>query len=91
MSQTISTVGDKTTHGGTIISGSPTRKIQGKTVARVGDIILCPIHGKTKITIVSGRRPRTDGKHTAHEGAIASCGAKILKSNHRSTQGMTDE
>ena len=39
----IITVGDKTDHGGTVISGSPDHDIMGKAIARLGDKVLCPM------------------------------------------------
>jgi uncharacterized Zn-binding protein involved in type VI secretion len=38
----IITVGDKTDHGGTVISGSPTHDIHGRAIARLGDKVDCP-------------------------------------------------
>lgn len=44
MSLNIITAGDTTTHGGRVISGSPTHHIAGKPIARVGDLVDCPQH-----------------------------------------------
>jgi len=38
----IITVGDKTDHGGTVVSGSPTHDIRGQAIARLGDTVDCP-------------------------------------------------
>jgi uncharacterized Zn-binding protein involved in type VI secretion len=38
----IITVGDKTDHGGTVISGAPNQNIHGRAVARLGDKVDCP-------------------------------------------------
>lgn len=35
-------VGDSTSHGGKVISGSPTHDIGGKAIARLGDQVSCP-------------------------------------------------
>ena len=45
MSLTIITVGDKTDHGGTVVSGSPNYDIRERAIARLGDklIVHCPI------------------------------------------------
>jgi uncharacterized Zn-binding protein involved in type VI secretion len=80
MSLTTSVMGDKLTHGATIITGSPTRKVNGQPVARLGDMVDCPIHGKNPIVQVTGGMPMTDGRLTAHETAKAACGAVILPS-----------
>lgn len=42
MSLKIITVGDKTDHGGTVISGSPNHDIRGRAIARLGDSVACP-------------------------------------------------
>jgi len=43
MSLNIITVGDKTDHGGTVISGSPDHDINGRSIARLGDKVACPL------------------------------------------------
>ena len=35
-------IGDKTTHGGTVLQGSQTMTAGGKSVARQGDLVSCP-------------------------------------------------
>ena len=42
MSKLIVRMGDKTSHGGTVISGDMTWLIYDKPVARVGDLTVCP-------------------------------------------------
>lgn len=42
MALKIITVGDKTDHGGTVISGSPDHDIGGRAIARLGDPVSCP-------------------------------------------------
>jgi len=56
MSLKIITVGAKTDHGGTVISGSATHDINGRAIARLGDTVDCPklypggkVHGINKI------------------------------------------
>jgi len=56
MSSKIITVGDRTDHGGTVISGSSNHKIRGKAIARLGDKVSYPLlypggepHGANKI------------------------------------------
>lgn len=73
-------MGDKLTHGAIILTGSPTRKVNGQPVARLGDIVLCPLHGKNPIVQVTGGMPMTDGMMTAHQTAKSLCGAIILPS-----------
>lgn len=70
-------VGDKTSHGGTVVEGAPTASTHGKLIARVGDKVTCPKCGPTTIAegddtmIVMGRPVARDGDKTA-------CGAKLI-------------
>lgn len=80
--KTTSVVGDLCTHNAKIITGSSTRNVNGQPVARLGDSVLCPLHGRQPITIIQGSMPLTDGRLTACEGSVAKCGAVILKSIH---------
>jgi uncharacterized Zn-binding protein involved in type VI secretion len=82
-----SCLGDKTSHGGTIISGSDTRKVRGKPVARLGDKVTCPVHGTNSIVVVTAKMPQTDGRPTAHSGAKTACGASIIRAPDREEQG----
>ena len=79
-------VGDTTTHGGTVISGSPTQQIEGKPVARLGDLVNCPLvypggrpHGVNKI--IEGESGCTvDGIPVALEGHKTECGCALIGS-----------
>ncbi|MFJ4293207.1 PAAR domain-containing protein [Cupriavidus sp. NPDC089707] len=86
MSLRIITVGDTTDHGGTVTSGSPTHTINGKPIARLGDVVACPQkypdgrpHGINKIieahpTFSVGDLP------VAVEGCHTECGCKLIAS-----------
>jgi uncharacterized Zn-binding protein involved in type VI secretion len=73
-------LGDKTTHGGTVISGDPTFDIHGKAVARVGDLTVCP-RCKGTFAINSGLKGMVSMEQSpaCHMDATA-CGAKLLSS-----------
>ncbi len=79
-------VGDKTSHGGIVISGSPSRDINGKAIARVGDNVACPMpypggkpHGVNKIT--SGHSSLfADGIPVAVHGSSTECGCTLIGS-----------
>lgn len=45
MSKGFVLLGDKTTHGGAVISSSSTMIVSGKPVALVGDKVICPNSG----------------------------------------------
>jgi uncharacterized Zn-binding protein involved in type VI secretion len=67
---------DTSTHGGAVVSGSPTLSSDGLPVARIGDLFACPIHGLR--TIVSGStREFADGIGIARIGDPISCGASL--------------
>jgi uncharacterized Zn-binding protein involved in type VI secretion len=86
MSLKIITVGDSTDHGGKVISGSPTRDINGKPIARKGDMVMCPQvypggkpHGPNKI--ITGHSTVTvDGIEVAVENCMTECGSKLIGS-----------
>jgi len=71
--------GDTTDHGGTIITGASSVFVNGKPVARVGDVHSCPIegHGTTLITSGSGT-VLAEGAGVARAGDVCGCGAVIV-------------
>lgn len=71
-------VGDATSSGGQVITGSPFTDIDGKPVARVNDKASCPKHQGT-FPIVDGD-PTTiiDGEAVALHGSSLACGCKVL-------------
>lgn len=79
-------IGDRTDHGGTVISGSPTHKIHGRAVARLGDKVNCPqtypdgkSHGINKI--ISGHDTLTvNGVPVAVEKCTTECGCSLIGS-----------
>lgn len=74
----IARVGDTCTHGATIITGEGIRTVDGKKVARRGDLVNCPIHGVNEIVTVVTSPMNTTEKDTAHVRSIAKCGAEII-------------
>jgi len=72
------TVGAKTSHGGTVISGSPHTTHNGIPVARKGDKVICK-KCKKVTTILSGDASFiVDGAPIARGGDVTSCGAKLI-------------
>ncbi len=70
-------VGDTTTGGGTVVSGSPFTDIDGKPVARIGDSVVCMRHGPT--VIVSGDSTMIiDGQPVARHGDGVACGCSLI-------------
>lgn len=74
-------IGDSTSHGGKVITGSDTSRVMEKSVARVGDKCTCPRAGHHDCVIVEGDVTVTiDGKAVAFDGHKTSCGAQLISS-----------
>ena len=72
-------IGDKTSHGGVVIQGSPASVIDGKAIARVGDQVTCPKKGHGNTVIVTGDPScLIDGKPAARHGDKTACGATLI-------------
>lgn len=77
MSKPFIVLGDKTSHGGTVVSACTVATTHAKQIARVGDKVTCPKCGSTVIasgdasTIVMGQPVARDGDKTA-------CGATLV-------------
>ncbi|QCO68744.1 PAAR domain-containing protein [Luteimonas yindakuii] len=71
-------VGDATTSGGKVITGSPFTDIEGRPVARVTDKATCPQH-QGAFPIVDGDVSTTvDGHPVALHGSALACGCRIV-------------
>jgi uncharacterized Zn-binding protein involved in type VI secretion len=72
-------MGDKTSHGGTVISADLTFDIHGKYVARVGDMTVCPkCKGTFAITSGPGDLVDSGGNGYARHMDSTACGAKLI-------------
>lgn len=72
-------IGDSTTHGGTVLSGSATMLIRGRGAARKGDCVSCPLHGEA--IIIEGSDMLLDrGIPVALHGHACSCGCQLIAS-----------
>ncbi|MES2741077.1 MAG: PAAR domain-containing protein [Pseudomonadota bacterium] len=80
-------VGDRTSHGGEVISSSSRRSIDDIPMARVGDPVSCP-RCKRETKILSSRFPQmTDnGVAFAFDQDVTDCGA-VLYSRHNNHAG----
>jgi uncharacterized Zn-binding protein involved in type VI secretion len=84
MGRIVILVGDPTDHGGVVISGSSTHRIDGKPIARLGDKVDCPEtypggapHGVN--AIVEGEPGvLIDGIPVALEGHKTECGCSLI-------------
>ncbi|MFJ3315932.1 PAAR domain-containing protein [Herbaspirillum huttiense] len=79
MSRPFITLGDKTSHGGTVISADLTSSIHGKYMARVGDMVVCP-KCKGVFAINSGASDMVDGEGRGYARHLdtTECGALLL-------------
>ncbi|HEY4293617.1 PAAR domain-containing protein [Luteibacter sp.] len=71
--------GDRHSGGGCVLAGSTTRVLAGRGVARLGDPVSCPVHGKNRIAKVSGRLI-SDGVEVAVDGDTCACGCRLISS-----------
>jgi len=86
-------VGDATSHGGKVITGSPYHSIDGKKIARLGDLVDCPQcypggspHGINKI-IEAHPTMTVDGIRVALHGHHTECGCTLIGSVSASSDG----
>ncbi|MGN6652588.1 PAAR domain-containing protein [Trinickia sp.] len=74
-------VGDATSHGGQVVTGSAVSNVMDRPVARQGDQCTCPIQGHQNCVIAEGDPAFiVDGKPAAFEGHKTSCGATLISS-----------
>ncbi|KWE50346.1 PAAR domain-containing protein [Burkholderia sp. MSMB2157WGS] len=74
-------VGDATSHGGQVVTGSAVSEVMGRPVARLGDTCVCPIAAHQACFIAEGDpQVIVDGKPAAFDGHKTSCGATLISS-----------
>jgi uncharacterized Zn-binding protein involved in type VI secretion len=80
-------LGDKTSHGGVVVSGSPTSSWHGIPIVRKGDKVTCP-KCKPHIFVVSeGFEHRLDfGLPMSVHGHKTSCGATLIAAGANANQ-----
>lgn len=80
MSNPIIVMGEKTSHGGTVITCSPFSDTNGKGWARMGDMVACP-KCKGVFPIAQGDASLIDeGQAVAYHGCKTACGATLISS-----------
>jgi uncharacterized Zn-binding protein involved in type VI secretion len=81
-------LGDKTSHGGTVVSAQSMKTIDGIAVATVGDKVECPKCKGTFEIMQGAEDARIMGRQLAREGDKTSCGATLVSVlQSRSTHG----
>ena len=76
--------GDRTTHGGTVLTGDPTFILAGREVARVGDSVSCP-QCKRASKIITGAPTMFSGQLVARHDDVTDCGARLIASQATDT------
>lgn len=70
-------LGDTSTHGGAVITSAAKTYVEGRLMARKGDLLACPIHGANPI--VEGSADSIfEGKECARHGDHTACGAALI-------------
>lgn len=81
MAQAFIVLGDRTSHGGTVIEASGHTSTGDLAVARLGDKVSCPKKGHGTCPIISGDPTVIiDGKPVARAGDKTACGAVLIAS-----------
>ncbi|MYN04495.1 PAAR domain-containing protein [Pseudoduganella sp. DS3] len=80
-------LGDKTSHGGTVLEASQQSDSGGKPIARMGDKVSCPKCGNN--AIASGDQTLVvDGKAVARHGDKTACGATLIAGQQNTTDAV---
>lgn len=85
MSKPFIVLGDRTDHGGTVVSASPTSTTHGKQIARLGDQVTCPRCRGSHVIAEGDASILIDGQPAAYEGCKTTCGAKLIGGQFVST------
>ncbi|MFB9287854.1 PAAR domain-containing protein [Pseudoduganella plicata] len=81
-------MGDATSHGGRVVTASPTHTIGGIGIARVGDKIVCPLPGHGVNIIVEGApNYLISGRMVALHGHHGACGCTLISGLVTATHG----
>ena len=73
-------IGDKTDHGGQVLSATSTTIAMGKLAALEGDMTVCPQCKGTFAIKPDGKGAKHKGKPYAYDGDMTECGAKLISS-----------
>jgi uncharacterized Zn-binding protein involved in type VI secretion len=81
-------LGDKTSHGGIVVSASTSHTVRGIGIARVGDMVACPQAGHGQNQIIEGSSTFTiGGRKVALHGHHSACGCALIASLPVASQG----
>ena len=77
MANPVARLGDTSSHGGAIATSATKTRCEGALVARVTDILDCPIHGPNAI-VTGSPKFYCEGQQVARTGSTTACGATII-------------
>ena len=78
-------LGDRTSHGGTVLEAFPTFSVYGKNAAGLGHKGYCPQCKKEFVIVAAAKSFTFLGKNVAVEGMQTSCGAVLIASQSQAT------
>ncbi len=78
-------VGDRTTGGGVVTTGSSTFTVDGHKLACVGDKATCELHGGEQTITTGDPSEIIDGKPVARDGDSLGCGCKLISGKQVAT------
>lgn len=78
-------LGDRTSHGGTVLEAFPTFSVYGKNVTGVGHKGYCPRCKREFVIVAAAKSFTFIGKNVAVEGMQTSCGALLIASQSQAT------
>jgi len=88
MARAIVRLGDRTTHGGVVVTSSPIHTLRGIGIARIGDMVACPLPGHGTNPIVEGCPVFSiGGRSVALHGHKTACGCSLIASLTGASQG----
>lgn len=70
-------LGDTSSHGGAVVTSAAKSLVEGKLIARIDDILACPIHGPNPI-VEGSDKMLCEGKKVARHGDHTACGASLI-------------
>jgi uncharacterized Zn-binding protein involved in type VI secretion len=79
MGLTVARLGDTSDHGGAIVTAGTMHDAGGIEIARVTDILACPIHGPNPI-VTGSPNFVSQGQKVARTSSLTACGAAIIGS-----------
>ena len=83
MSAEIIRVGDPTDHGGVVLDGIPGTDLDGRPMAGVGNMVMCPKCGGPFPITEGAVHYEINGVLVALRGMKTACGAALLAGNPR--------